>query len=153
MQDSRYTVMHRDTLHEKINCVLTLPTLPRYSSGPRESKTPIESRFTTEHLRCSTVEPRFMPVYPGVIQRRVQQCERQECYRVLSPWAQALAKVLASARYSSRKVYRPKFEDGYQNNNGFSWGAMHAMSSDSTFGMAMYVSLCGYMKWNKLKWR
>ena len=35
-------------------------------------------------------------------QRRVQQCERPECYRVFSPWMQALAKVLASARYSSR---------------------------------------------------
>ena len=54
----------------KIKCVLTLPTLPRYSPGPRESKTPVESQFTTEHLRCSTGEPRFMPVYmyPGVTQ-------------------------------------------------------------------------------------
>ena len=61
-------VMHRDTFHKKINCVLTLPTLPRYSPGPRESKTPIDSRFIPEQLRGSTVEPRFMPVYPGVTQ-------------------------------------------------------------------------------------
>ena len=27
---------------------------------------------------------------------------------------------------------------------------MHAIFSDSTFGMTMYVFLCGYMKWNKL---
>ena len=27
---------------------------------------------------------------------------------------------------------------------------MHAIFSDSTFGMTMYVSLCGYMKWNNL---
>ena len=52
----------------KINCVLTVPTLPRCSPGSRESKTPVEPRFTTEHLRCSTVEPRFVPVYPGVNQ-------------------------------------------------------------------------------------
>ena len=52
----------------KINCVLTVPTLPRYSPGSRESKTPVEPRFTTEHLRCSTVEPRFVPVYTGVTQ-------------------------------------------------------------------------------------
>ena len=52
----------------KINCVLTVPTLPRYSPGSRESKTPVDPRFTTEHLRCSTVEPRFVPVYPGVTQ-------------------------------------------------------------------------------------
>ena len=52
----------------KINCVLSLLTLPRYSPGSRESKTPVDPRFTTEHLRCSTVEPRFVPVYPGVTQ-------------------------------------------------------------------------------------
>ena len=46
-----------------------MPTLPRYSPGSRESKTPVEPRFTTEHLRCSTVEPRFVPVYPGVMPR------------------------------------------------------------------------------------
>ena len=51
-----------------IICVLTLPTLPRYSPSPRESKTPVDPRFTTEHLRCSTMEPRFVPVYPGVTQ-------------------------------------------------------------------------------------
>ena len=55
-------------ISQKINCVLTVPTLPRYSPGFRESKTPVEPRFTTEHLRCSTVEPRFVPVYPGVTQ-------------------------------------------------------------------------------------
>ena len=27
---------------------------------------------------------------------------------------------------------------------------MHAIFSDSTFGMAVDVSLCGYMKWNNL---
>ena len=42
--------------------------LPGYRPGSRESKTPVDSRFTTEHLRCSTVEPQFMPVYPGVTQ-------------------------------------------------------------------------------------
>ena len=51
-----------------VNCVLTLPTLPRYRPGPRESKTPVGSRFNTVYLRRSTVEPRFMPVYPGVTQ-------------------------------------------------------------------------------------
>ena len=55
-------------ISSKINCVLTLPTLPRYSPGSRESKTPVDPRFTTEHLRYSTVEPRFVPVYPGVTQ-------------------------------------------------------------------------------------
>ena len=55
-------------LYKKITCVLTLPTLPGYSPGSRESKTPVDPRFTKEHLRCSTVEPRFVPVYPGVTQ-------------------------------------------------------------------------------------
>ena len=43
-----------------------MPALPRYSPGSRKSKTPVDPRFTMEHLRCSTVEPRFVPVYPGV---------------------------------------------------------------------------------------
>ena len=51
------------------------------------------------------------------------------------------------------KVYRLKIQDGYQNNTGFSRGTMHAIFSDSIFGMTMYVSLCGYMKWNNLNWR
>ena len=55
-------------ISQKINCVLTVPTLPRYSPGSRESKTPVDPWFTMEHLRCSTVEPRFVPVYPGVTQ-------------------------------------------------------------------------------------
>ena len=45
-----------------------LAVLSRYSPGSRESKTPVDPRFNTEHLRCSTVEPRFVPVYPGVTQ-------------------------------------------------------------------------------------
>ena len=45
-----------------------MPTLPRCSPGSRESKTPVEPRFTTAHLQCSTKEPRFVPVYPGVTQ-------------------------------------------------------------------------------------
>ena len=48
--------------------ILTLPTLPRYSPGSRDSKTPVDPRFTTEHLLCSTVEPPFVLVYPGLTQ-------------------------------------------------------------------------------------
>ena len=49
-------------ISKKINCVLTWPTLPQYSPGPaRRRLIPGSPRST-----CSTVEPRFMPVYPGV---------------------------------------------------------------------------------------
>ena len=40
------------------------PVQPRFS----RKQTPVDSRLTTEHLRYSTVEPRFMPVYPGSTQ-------------------------------------------------------------------------------------
>ena len=47
-------------------------------------------------------------------------------------------------------VVLPENQRWLPNNNGFSCGTMHAIFSDSTFGMTMYVSLCGYMKWNNL---
>ena len=53
-------------ISQKINCVLTLPTLPRYSPGSRESKTPVDPRFTTEHLRCSTVQHGGATVHAGI---------------------------------------------------------------------------------------
>ena len=37
VEDSRYTVMNRYTFPKKINCVLTVPTLPRCCPGLRES--------------------------------------------------------------------------------------------------------------------
>ena len=49
-------------------------------------------------------------------QRRVQQFERLECYRVCSLWKQALTKSLASARDSIDRCF-----DRFQNNDGFSW--------------------------------
>ena len=40
------------------------PVLPRSSRKQDAGWVPV----TTEHLRCSTVQPGFMPVYPGVTQ-------------------------------------------------------------------------------------
>ena len=57
-------------ISQKINCVLTLPTLPtlpRYCPGPRESKTPVESRSprsTYGAARCSQGSCRYTPVLP-----------------------------------------------------------------------------------------
>ena len=78
--------------------------------------------------------------------RCVQQCQRSDCYPVLSLWTQLLPKVLASARHSSRYEYRPKIQDGYQNNNGFSLETMHTMFFRFDFwkvDVCLNVWICG----------
>ena len=65
----------------------------------------------------------------------------------------------ASARQSACKLSRlksigvsQKIQDGYQNK--IKWVFVRdyarAIFSDSIFRMTLYVSFCGYMKWNNL---
>ena len=35
-------------------------------------------------------------------------------------------------------VFPPKFQDGYQNNYGISWGTMSVIFSDAIFRMSMF---------------
>ena len=85
-------------------------------NSPKTAAVIVIKALCRRHFKC-------WYVHIGLMCRRlVQLCERSECYRVLSHWTQALTKVLASVRDSSRKVYRLKIRDGYQNNNGFSLG-------------------------------
>ena len=48
VEDSRYTVINRDTFPQKINCVLTVPALTPVLPWFKRKLAPVEPRFTTE---------------------------------------------------------------------------------------------------------
>ena len=67
VEDSRYTVINRDTFPKKINRVLTVPTLPRWCPGLRESYPRLSlgsPRSNHGAARCSPGSCRYGPVLP-----------------------------------------------------------------------------------------
>ena len=68
MQDSRYTVMHRDTFHKKINCVLTFyrryPGIAPVLEKARRRLIPGSPWSTYGAARWSHGSCRYTPVLP-----------------------------------------------------------------------------------------
>ena len=72
VKTSRYTVIHRGNYPSKIDCVLTVTTLPRCSPGLGPGSITVSPRcrqvcpgFTTVHSGSVPIHPGGVPVYPG----------------------------------------------------------------------------------------